>query len=52
MEYSSKEFPFLDILIKNVNGKIITDFYHKPTDTQQYFPLQKPSPQKLYKIHL
>ena len=36
MEHSLKELPFLDILIKNVNGQIITDIYHKPTDTQQY----------------
>ena len=43
MEHSSKELPFLDILIKkNVNGLIITDIYHKPTDTQQYLH---------YKIH-
>ena len=36
MEHSSKELPFLDILIKNVNGQIITDINHKPTDTPQY----------------
>ena len=36
MEHSLKELRFLDILIKNVNGKIITDIYHKPRDTQQY----------------
>ena len=36
MEHSSKEQPFLDILIKNVNGWIITDIKHKPTDTQKY----------------
>ena len=36
MEHNSKELPFLDILIKNVNGQIISDIYHKPTDTQQY----------------
>ena len=36
MEYSSKELPFLDILIKYVKGQIITDIYYKPTDTQQY----------------
>ena len=36
MEHSSKELPFLDIFVKNVNGKIITEIYHKPTDTQQY----------------
>ena len=36
MEHSSKELPFLDILIKNVNDQIITDINHKPTETQQY----------------
>ena len=35
MEHSSKELPFIDILIKNVKGHIITDIYHKPTETQQ-----------------
>ena len=34
MEHSSKELPFLDILKKSVNGQIITDIYHKLTDTQ------------------
>ena len=28
--------PFLNIFIKYQNGQIITDIYHKPTDTQQY----------------
>ena len=32
MEHSLKELLFLDILIKNVNGQIITDIYHKPTE--------------------
>ena len=36
MEHSSKELPFLHVPTKNVNGQIITDTYHKPTDTQQY----------------
>ena len=36
MEHSLKELPFLEILIKNVNDRILTDIYHKPTDTQQY----------------
>ena len=36
MEHSSKEEPFLDISIKNVNGRIITDIYHKLKNTQQY----------------
>ena len=43
MEHILKELPFLDILVKNVNGKIITDFYHKPTDTQQYIHFRTPS---------
>ena len=33
MERSSKELPFLDILIKNENSQIITDIYQKPIDT-------------------
>ena len=36
MEHSSKELLFLEIFIKNLNGQIITDIYHKPIDTQQY----------------
>ena len=36
MELSSKELLFLDILIKNVNVKIIIGINLKPTDTQQY----------------
>ena len=36
-EHSAKELQFLDILIKNLNGQIITDIYQKPTDIQQYF---------------
>ena len=30
---NSKELPFLDIFIKNQNGQIIRDVYHKSTDT-------------------
>ena len=33
IEHSLKELPFLDILIKNVNRQIITNIYHKLTDT-------------------
>ena len=33
MKHSLKELPFLDILIKNVHDQIITDIYHKPTDS-------------------
>ena len=50
MENSLKELPFLDILIKkNVNGQIITDIYHKPTDTQQYLHFKSHHPQKCIK---
>ena len=30
IEHIFKEQPFLDIHIKNPNGQIITDIYHKP----------------------
>ena len=36
MERISKELSFLESLIKNENGQIITDIYHKLTDIQQY----------------
>ena len=36
MECSDKELPFLDILIKKEKTSIITDIYHKTTDTKQY----------------
>ena len=39
----------LDILIKNVNGQIITDIYHKPTDTQQYLHFKNHQPQNCIK---
>ena len=51
MEHSPKELPFLDILIKNVNGQIITDIYHKPTDTQQDLYFKRHHPQNCIKIH-
>ena len=52
MEHSPKELPLLDILIKNINGKIITDVYHKPTDTQQYlyFRSHHPLAHRIYTI--
>ena len=36
MESDIKELPFLDILIKNIEGHIETDIYSKPTDAKQY----------------
>ena len=38
MEFSDKEIPFLDILIKRDNSGIWMDMYHKPTDTQRCLP--------------
>ena len=49
MEDSSKQLPFLAILMKNVNGQIITDIYHEPTDTQNYLYFNS-HPTKLNKI--
>ena len=45
-----KELPFLDILIKNENGEIITDINHKPTDTQQYLHFNSHHPQNFFQI--
>ena len=44
MEHSFKNFSFSDILIKNINGHIITDIFHKPADTQQYIHLRNHHP--------
>ena len=49
MEYSCKELPFLDIPIKNENGEIITNIYHKPTDTQQYLHFNNHHPKNYLK---
>ena len=38
MEFSDKEIPFLDILIKRDSNGIWMDLYHKPTDTQRCLP--------------
>ena len=52
MEHSSKELPFLDILLKNVNNQIITNIYHKLTYRPQYLHFKSPpKKKKLYKIH-
>ena len=36
LNYSNKEIPFLDVLVKNQNGKIETDIFYKETDSRQY----------------
>ena len=35
-EFSERELPFLDILIKISNNRITTDIFYKKTDTHQY----------------
>ena len=37
---------FLYILIKNKNGQIIADIYHKHADTQQYIHFKSAPPKK------
>ena len=37
------------MLIKNENGQIITDIYHKPTDTQQYIHFKSHHPKSCIK---
>ena len=52
MEHSSKELPFLDILIKIVDGQIITDIYHKPTNNQRYIHFRSHHPQNCMNLSL
>ena len=36
MQYINKEQPFLDVLVRNNEGKIETDIFYKDTDSKQY----------------
>ena len=36
LNYIIKEIPFIDVLVKNQNGKIETDIFYKETDSRQY----------------
>ena len=36
LQFNSTEQPFLDVLVKNRDGKIETDIYYKDTDSKQY----------------
>ena len=49
IEYSYSEIPFLDIMVINKNGKVITDIYRKPTDTQQYLHFKSDHPKNCIK---
>ena len=50
MEYSSKKLLFLDIILTNVNGQVITYVYHKPTNTQQYLHFKSHPPKTIKSI--
>ena len=52
MEFSEKEIPFLDILIKRDKSGIWMDLYHKPTDTQRCLPYSTSHPKQCLKIFL
>ena len=45
VQKSKTEIPFLDILVKIVNGKLQTDLYVKPTDANNYLHYQSAHPQ-------
>ena len=45
-----KNQPFLEILIKNVNGQIITDIYHKPTDINHTLTSKATTPKTIKSI--
>ena len=49
MEFSDKEIPFLDILIKRDNSGIWVDMYHKSTDTQRCLPYSTSHPKHYLK---
>ena len=36
LEYDQKEQPFLDVMVRNKEGKIETDIFYKETDSKQY----------------
>ena len=44
IETSDVSLPFLDVLLTKQNGKLITDVYHKPTDTFNYLPFDSAHP--------
>ena len=48
-EFSDKEIPFLDILIKRDNRGIGMDLYHKPTDTLRCLPYSTSHPKHCLK---
>ena len=51
MECSDKQLPFLDVLVILNEGKISTDIYFKPTDTQMYLNFKSCHP-KSFKVNI
>ena len=49
MEYSDKEIPFLDILIKGGSKGLWMDLKYKPTDTERCFPYPTSHPKQFLK---
>ena len=49
MEFSDKEIPFLDFLIKQDKSGIWMDLHHKPTDTQRCLPYSTNHPKHCLK---
>ena len=44
MEASSKEIPFLDVLVRLDQGRLSTDLYSKPTDSHSYLKFESSHP--------
>ena len=44
MESSNEKLPFLDILVIVKGNAILTDIYHKPTDSKRYVPFNSCHP--------
>ncbi|MEW8544348.1 MAG: hypothetical protein AB2693_12510 [Candidatus Thiodiazotropha sp.] len=47
VECSKTELPFLDVLVKNEDGKIHTDIFYKPTDSKMYLLFQSCHPKHI-----
>ena len=41
IQFRNKQLPFLDVLVKLLEGKISTDIYFKPTDMHLYLNFKK-----------
>ena len=46
MEHSSEQVSFLDVMVKNINNKLETDLYTKPTDSHDYLLYSSAHPQR------